>query len=52
VFSNRPARLLHEVDVAAELGPERTLELRDSDRFFHLRTRILKMVRATSGAAA
>ena len=48
VFSNRPARLLHEVDVAAELGSERTLDLRDSDRFFHLRTRILRMVRASA----
>jgi NitT/TauT family transport system ATP-binding protein len=52
VFSSRPARLLHEVDVAAELGPERTLALRDSDQFFHLRTRVLHMVRASAGAAA
>ena len=49
VFSKRPARMLEEVDVAAELGPDRTLELRDSERFFKLRTRVLKFVRAAAG---
>lgn len=49
VFSKRPARMLQEVDVAAELGPDRTLELRDSEHFFKLRTRVLKFVRAAAG---
>ncbi len=45
VFSKRPARMLEEIDIAATLGPDRTLELRDSERFFKLRTEILKFVR-------
>ncbi len=49
VFSKRPARMLEDVDIAAELGPERTLELRDGERFFKLRTKILKCVRAAAG---
>jgi NitT/TauT family transport system ATP-binding protein len=49
VFSKRPARMLQEVDVAAELGADRTLELRDSEHFFKLRTRVLKFVRAAAG---
>lgn len=49
VFSKRPARMLQEVDVAAELGSDRTLELRDSEHFFKLRTRVLKFVRAAAG---
>ncbi len=49
VFSQRPARMLQEVDIAAELGPDRTLELRDSERFFKLRTEVLKFVRAAAG---
>ncbi len=49
VFSKRPARMLEEVDIASELGPERTLELRDSEHFFKLRTQILKFVRAAAG---
>ena len=49
VFSKRPARMLEDVDISAELGPDRTLELRDSEQFFKLRTRILKLVRAATG---
>lgn len=49
VFSKRPARMLQEIDIAAELGPDRTLELRDSERFFKLRTEVLKFVRAAAG---
>ncbi|MFT3729945.1 MAG: ABC transporter ATP-binding protein [Hyphomicrobium sp.] len=49
VFSKRPARMLEEVDIAAALGNERTLELRDSERFFKLRTEVLKFVRAAAG---
>ncbi len=49
VFSKRPARMLQDIDISAELGPDRTLELRDSEKFFKLRTRILKFVRAATG---
>ncbi|MFA5955498.1 ABC transporter ATP-binding protein [Hyphomicrobium sp.] len=49
VFSKRPARMLEEVDIAAELGTARTLELRDSEHFFKLRTQVLKFVRAAAG---
>jgi NitT/TauT family transport system ATP-binding protein len=41
--------MLQEIDIAAELGPDRTLELRDSERFFKLRTEVLKFVRAAAG---
>ncbi|MEN6543476.1 ABC transporter ATP-binding protein [Parvibaculum sp.] len=50
VFSKRPARMLEEIDVTALLGTERTLALRDSEAFFHLRTKILRLVRASAGA--
>jgi NitT/TauT family transport system ATP-binding protein len=50
VFSKRPARMLAEIDVTAEIGRERSLDLRDSETFFHLRTRVLKLVRASAGA--
>lgn len=49
VFSKRPARMLEDVDISAELGPDRTIALRDSEQFFKLRTRILRMVRAATG---
>ncbi len=47
VFSQRPARVMMDIDVAAELGKERSLELRDSEAFFHLKTGLLRRVRAT-----
>jgi NitT/TauT family transport system ATP-binding protein len=52
VFSKRPARMIDEIDIRAELGPDRSIELRDSERFFHLRTRILKCVREAASEAA
>jgi NitT/TauT family transport system ATP-binding protein len=51
VFSKRPARILEELDIAAELGPDRTIELRDSERFFRLRTQVLQYVRTAAGEA-
>jgi NitT/TauT family transport system ATP-binding protein len=47
MFSPRPARLLADIDIAARLGPERTLALRDSTDFFRLKTEMLHSVRAT-----
>jgi NitT/TauT family transport system ATP-binding protein len=49
VFSKRPARMVEQIDVTAELGVDRSLDLRDSEQFFHLRTKILKLVRASAG---
>jgi NitT/TauT family transport system ATP-binding protein len=49
VFSRRPARKLHEIDVASVLGAERTLEQRDGPDFFRLRTEVLHLVRAAAG---
>jgi NitT/TauT family transport system ATP-binding protein len=50
VFSQRPARIVSEIDVAAVFGPERRLALRDEERFFRLKTDLLHLVRRTSGA--
>jgi NitT/TauT family transport system ATP-binding protein len=49
VFSRRPARILEDIDVNERLGATRTLDLRDSDAFFRLKTDILHRVRATLG---
>jgi NitT/TauT family transport system ATP-binding protein len=49
VFSKRPAKIVSEIDVAAELGQERSLALRDGPEFFQLRTRVLKLIREAAG---
>jgi NitT/TauT family transport system ATP-binding protein len=49
VFSKRPARIVSEIDVTAELGEERSLALRDGPEFFQLRTRVLKLIREAAG---
>jgi len=48
VFSNRPARALADVNVAALFGAERSLALRDESDFFALRTDLLHRVRAAA----
>jgi NitT/TauT family transport system ATP-binding protein len=50
VFSPRPARIIEEIDVVKEFGPERTLELRDTAHFFRVRTELLHLVRRTVGS--
>jgi NitT/TauT family transport system ATP-binding protein len=45
VFSKRPARITAIVDVTAQIGPERTIALRESADFFQLRTQLLQAVR-------
>ena len=45
LFSARPARILHDIDVAAILGSERTLEARESAAFFKLRNDMLHLIR-------
>ncbi|GAB0120239.1 ABC transporter ATP-binding protein [Acidisoma sp. 7E03] len=47
VFSNRPARIVEDIDITGELGSERSIALRDSDSFFRRRAEILRMVRST-----
>ncbi|MGF6997388.1 ABC transporter ATP-binding protein [Paraburkholderia sp. GAS32] len=45
VFSRRPARVLEDIDVTSHLGTTRTLALRDSETFFHMKTKIIQTVR-------
>lgn len=51
VFSQRPARIVAEFDIAGTFGDERPLELRDDERFFRTKTELLHLVRKTAGAA-
>jgi NitT/TauT family transport system ATP-binding protein len=50
VFSQRPARIVSEIDVAGAFGSERSLALRDEERFFRMKTELLHLVRRTAGA--
>ena len=52
VFSQRPARIVSEIDVAGAFGPERSLALRDEERFFRMKTDLLHLVRRTAGSGA
>ena len=45
LFSARPARILRDIDVTAVLGPQRTLDVRESQAFFTLRNEVLHMIR-------
>jgi NitT/TauT family transport system ATP-binding protein len=45
LFSARPARIIEQIDVLAELPAERTLEVHDSEAFFRLRKRVLQLIR-------
>jgi ABC-type nitrate/sulfonate/bicarbonate transport system ATPase subunit len=45
VLAKRPTTIINDVDVTAEFGSERTLELRDGPEFFRLRRHLLKMMR-------
>jgi NitT/TauT family transport system ATP-binding protein len=49
LFSARPARVLHDIDVGAVLGPSRTLEVREGEAFFRLRNDVLHMIRNETG---
>ena len=46
VFSARPATIIEEITVADHLEGERTLELKDTETFFHLRNHLLELTRA------
>jgi NitT/TauT family transport system ATP-binding protein len=49
LFSARPASILEDIDVAAVLGGERSLEIRESQAFFKLRNDLLHLIRNVSG---
>ena len=49
LFSARPAHILRDIDVGAVLGPDRPLEVRESEPFFRLRNEVLHMIRNETG---
>ncbi|MDR3495662.1 MAG: ABC transporter ATP-binding protein [Ancalomicrobiaceae bacterium] len=52
VFSQRPARIVAEIDVTGRLGADRSLDLRESRPFFELRNEVLHLIRHESGDPA
>ncbi|GAN80339.1 ABC transporter ATP-binding protein [Acidocella aminolytica] len=50
VFSQRPASILEDIDVTAQIGDDRLLELRESPEFLKLRSSVLHTVRAALGS--
>ncbi|BCH21973.1 ABC transporter ATP-binding protein [Mesorhizobium sp. L-8-3] len=51
LFSRRPATVVADIDVAAELGSDRPLEIRETQKFFALRNKVLHLIRNVAGAA-
>ena len=51
VFSARPARVIQEIAVADFLQGARTLEIKNSEAFFHLRNHLLEVTRAQARRA-
>jgi NitT/TauT family transport system ATP-binding protein len=49
LFSKRPARVVADIDVAAKLGPDRTLETRETSEFFALKNHVLHLIRNETG---
>jgi len=45
VLAKRPTYILEDLNITAELGAERTLAIRDGQRFFEMRNRLLQMMR-------
>ncbi len=53
LFSARPARIIEDIRVADSLGNDpRSIETKESDRFFQLRNRILQITRKEAARAA
>ncbi|MET3577280.1 ABC-type nitrate/sulfonate/bicarbonate transport system ATPase subunit [Mesorhizobium robiniae] len=52
LFSRRPASVVADIDVAAELGSQRPLEIRETQKFFELRNKVLHLIRNETGAVA
>lgn len=51
LFSRRPATVVADIDVAAELGADRPLEIRETQKFFELRNKVLHLIRNVTGVA-
>ncbi|WP_322419024.1 ABC transporter ATP-binding protein [Mesorhizobium huakuii] len=49
LFSRRPASVVADIDVAAELGADRPLEIRETQKFFELRNKVLHLIRNETG---
>ncbi|MCR5944225.1 ABC transporter ATP-binding protein [Brucella anthropi] len=49
LFSKRPARIVADIDVAAKLGADRTLETRETSEFFALKNHVLHLIRNETG---
>ncbi|MEI8702237.1 MAG: ATP-binding cassette domain-containing protein [Mesorhizobium sp.] len=52
LFSRRPASVVADIDVAAQLGPQRPLEIRETQKFFELRNKVLHLIRNQTGVIA
>lgn len=52
LFSARPATVVADIDVTAELGSERPLDIRETRAFFDLRNRVLHLIRHEATEAA
>ncbi|RWP03635.1 MAG: ABC transporter ATP-binding protein [Mesorhizobium sp.] len=52
LFSRRPASVVADIDVAAQLGPQRPLEIRETQKFFELRNKVLHLIRNQTGVVA
>ena len=47
--SRRPASIVADIYVAAELGADRPLEIRETQKFFELRNKVLHLIRNETG---
>ena len=52
VFSSRPARIVRVIDIAGDIGADRTLAYRESEAFFRRRTEVSRLLRTTQDAVA
>ena len=52
LFSARPATIVADIDVTAELGAERPLDIRETRPFFDLRNHVLHLIRHETSEAA
>ena len=52
VFSSRPARIVRVIDIAGDIGADRTLAYRESEAFFRRRTEVSRLLRTTQDVVA
>lgn len=50
VFSMRPTRIVKEFDITERLGADRSIEVRDTMKFFEIRNELLHLLRKTDTA--